>query len=50
MGYHILKTIINISLQEKEYYRYIDKLHIMLREYNEAVHTLSEIEKKLLEE
>lgn len=50
MGYKISKTIINISLQEKEYYRYIDKLHIMLREYNEAVHTLSEIEKKLLEE
>jgi len=26
MGYPISKTIINISLQEKEYLRYIDKL------------------------
>lgn len=50
MGYKISKTIINISLQEKEYYRYIDRMHIMLREYNEAVHSLSEIEKKLLED
>lgn len=36
MGYSISKTIINISLQEKEYYKYIDRLHIMLREYNEV--------------
>lgn len=36
MGYPISKTIINISLQEKEYYRYIDRLHIMLKEYAPA--------------
>ena len=39
----------NIALQEKEYYRYIDKLKTMLREYNEAVHSLNPIEKSLLE-
>jgi dynein heavy chain len=50
MGYKISKAIINISLQEKEYYRYIDRMHIMLREYNESVHSLTEIEKKLLED
>lgn len=49
MGYPISKTIINISLQEKEYYKYIDRLHVMLREYNDQVHSLSEIERKLLE-
>ena len=49
MNHHIQRTIINIALQETEYYKYIDKLKIMLREYNEAVHTLSPIEKKLLE-
>jgi len=50
MGYPISKTIINISLQEKEYYRYIDRLHVMLREYSEAVHSLTDIEKILLEQ
>lgn len=49
MGYPISKTIINISLQEKEYYVYIDKLHAMLNEYSEVVNSLSEIEKILLE-
>ena len=49
IGYKISKTIINISLQEKEYYRYIDRLNMMLREYNESVNTLNEIEMKLLE-
>jgi dynein heavy chain len=49
MGYPISKTIINISLYEKEYYKYIDRLHVMLREYNDQVHSLSEIERKLLE-
>ena len=49
MGYPISKTIINISLQELEYYGYIDSLNIMLREYSEAVHSLSEIEKILLQ-
>ena len=49
IGYKISKTIINISLQEKEYYRYIDRLNMMLREYNESVNTLIEIEMKLLE-
>lgn len=50
MGYKIPKTIINISLQEKEYYSYIDRLHLMLDEYNDAVHGLSEIDKKLLDD
>jgi dynein heavy chain len=48
MGYKVSKTIINISLQEKEYYLYIDRLHLMLNEYNSAVHTLKDIERKLL--
>jgi hypothetical protein len=48
IGYPISKTIINISLQEKEYLRYIDKLSMMLKEYRESVHTLSDIEKILL--
>jgi hypothetical protein len=31
MNHNISKAIVNIALQEKEYYRYIDKLKIMLR-------------------
>lgn len=49
MNHNISKAIVNIALQEKEYYRYIDKLKTMLREYNEAVHSLNSIERKLLE-
>lgn len=49
MNHNISKAIVNIALQEKEYYRYIDKLKIMLRQYDEAIHSLNPIEKKLLE-
>jgi dynein heavy chain len=49
MGYKIPKTIINISLQEKDYFNYIDRLHIMLDEYKDAVHSLSDVDRKLLE-
>jgi hypothetical protein len=34
MNHNISRTIVNIALQETEYYRYIDKLKVMLREYN----------------
>lgn len=49
MGKPISKTIVNISLQENTYYENIDDLNRMLREYNDAVTNLSEIEKKLFE-
>ena len=49
MNHNISKAIVNIALQEKEYYRYIDKLKTMLREYYEAVNSLNPIEKRLLE-
>ena len=49
MNHNISKAIVNIALQEKEYYRYIDRLKTMLREYDEAVHSLNPIEKRLLE-
>ena len=48
MNHNISKAIVNIALQEKEYYRYIDRLKTMLREYDEAVHSLNPIEKRLL--
>lgn len=48
MGYPISKTIVNISLQENEYLRYIDKLQIMLREYSNAINSMTDIEKILL--
>lgn len=31
MNYNVSKAIVNIALQEKEYYRYMDKLKTMLR-------------------
>lgn len=49
MGYQISKTIINISLQENTYYENIDELNRMLKEYNETVINMSDIDKKLLE-
>lgn len=49
MNHNISKAIVNIALQEKEYYRYIDKLKTMLREYEESVHSLNPIERRLLD-
>lgn len=49
MGKPISKTIVNISLQENTYYENIDDLNRMLREYNDAVTNLSDIDKKLFE-
>ena len=49
MGKPISKTIVNISLQENTYYENIDDLNRMLKEYNDAVTNLSDIEKKLFE-
>lgn len=50
MGYKISKTLVNICLQEKEYQRYIDQLHFMLKEYDDAINTLSDIDRKLFED
>lgn len=50
MGYKISKILINICLQENEYQGYVDRLHFMLKEYDDAINTLSDIDRKLLEE
>lgn len=47
MGFTLPKTILNIALQEKEYLNAVDNLNKMLREYNEIVNSLSDIEKYL---
>jgi dynein heavy chain len=55
MGYKLSKTILNIALQEKEYYRYVDKLNKMLMKYNETIYGstttpgLKDVERKLME-
>lgn len=43
------KKILNIALQEEEYYRYIDKIEKMLREYNASIRSLKDVEKDLLQ-
>ena len=48
MGCKPSKTIINIALQEAEYFRYVDQLQNMLAEYHEAIFSLSEIDIQLL--
>jgi dynein heavy chain len=42
------QKVLNIALQEEEYYRYIDKIEKMLREYNQTVGSLKDVEKDLL--
>jgi dynein heavy chain len=42
------KKILNIALQEEEYYRTIDKIEKMLREYNATVNGLKDVERNLL--
>lgn len=49
MGYVLSKTILNIALQEKEYYKYVDKLNKMLREYHYTISSLKDVERKLME-
>lgn len=44
------KKILNIALQEKEYYRNVDKLNKMLREYYSTINSLKDVEKFLLKE
>jgi hypothetical protein len=48
IGKLIPPTIINIALQEKDYMQYIDKLNLLLRNYNAALTGLKPVEKKLL--
>lgn len=47
MGYVLPKTILNIALQEKEYYKSVDKVKKMLGEYDQTFENLSSIEKNL---
>jgi len=49
IGKKIPQTIINIALQEKDYLKYVDKLNLLLRKYNDALSGLKLVEKKLLE-
>jgi hypothetical protein len=44
----VSKRILNIALQETEYYRYVDKLNKMLREYYSTINSLKDVEKDLL--
>jgi len=44
----VSKRILNIALQETEYYRYVDKLNKMLREYYATIESLKDVEKDLL--
>ena len=45
---NVPKKILNIALQEEEYYRTIDKIEKMLREYNTTINGLKDVEKNLL--
>lgn len=45
---NVPKKILNIALQEEEYYRTIDKIEKMLREYNTTVNGLKDVERNLL--
>jgi dynein heavy chain len=49
IGKDIPQTIINIALQEKDYFQHVDKLGQLLREYNSALGDLKPVERKLLE-
>jgi dynein heavy chain len=47
LGYQLPKTILNIALQEKEYFKYAEKLGKMVEEYHAVVNSLSDIEQYL---
>ena len=48
MGFSLGKSIMNITLQEKEYYKTVDRLRKVLQEYELEVEGLSDVEKDLL--
>lgn len=48
IGLDIPQTIINIALQEKEYFTHVDWLNQLLREYNAAIGNLKKEERSLL--
>ena len=50
MGFSLGKSIMNITLQEKEYYKTVDRLRKVLEEYEAEVESLSDVEKDLLYE
>ena len=50
MGFSLGKSIMNITLQEKEYYKTVDRLKKVLHEYESEVNSLSDVEKDLLSE
>ena len=50
IGQEPSKTIFNIALQENDYIKYVDKLKQMLNEYDDAVGSMSIVERKLLQE
>lgn len=50
MGFSLGKSIMNITLQEKEYYKTVDRLRKVLQEYEAEVESLSDVEKDLLHE
>jgi dynein heavy chain len=47
---NVSKNVINIALQEEEYYRHVDRLNKMLREYYNTINSLKDVEKNLLSE
>lgn len=47
LGYQLPKTILNIALQEKEYFKYVDKLSKMIEEYHSVINSMDDIEKNL---
>jgi dynein heavy chain len=45
---NVPKKILNIALQEEEYYKTIDKIEKMLREYNATINGLKDVERNVL--
>ena len=48
MGFSLKPTILNITLQEKEYYKCVDRLRKVLGEYEAEVSGLTDVERDLL--
>jgi hypothetical protein len=44
MGRVLGKSISNIAIQEKEYYKYVNKLSLMLKEYHSTIDDLKDVE------
>ncbi|CAM9407606.1 unnamed protein product, partial [Ectocarpus sp. 12 AP-2014] len=48
MGFQVPEAALNVALQEDKYHKYIQDMHLMLKNYDALVDSLTQVETRLL--